>query len=95
MDAYPGASGSPVLDYHGLLIGIVFASSTNPAPDFQSLRRVGYGDKWIFIHNNNALLLFANRYSLNYSAWDKWDLKDPEFVWKHAESITGLVLCEL
>lgn len=95
MDAYPGASGSPILDYYGLLIGIVFASSVDPAPDLQAMRRVGYGDKWIFIHNNNALLLFANRFGLNYSAWDKWDRKDPDFVWKHAERITGLVLCEL
>lgn len=95
MDAYPGASGSPILDYAGLLIGIVFASSAESAPDYDNLRSVGFGDKWIFVYNNNALLLFANQYGLRYNAWDKWERKDPVFIVRHADRITALVLCEI
>ncbi|AKU13316.1 hypothetical protein AzCIB_3423 [Azoarcus sp. CIB] len=94
MDAYPGASGSPILDYAGLLIGIVFASSVAPAPDYDNLRSVGYGDKWIFIYNNNALLVFANQHGLRYNAWGKWERKDPMFIAGHADRITALILCE-
>lgn len=94
MDAYPGASGSPILDYAGLLIGIVFASSVDPAPDYQDLRTSGYGDKWIFIYNSNAMLLFANKYGLRYNAWDKWERKDPVFIAGHASRITTLIVCQ-
>lgn len=94
MDAYPGASGSPVLDYAGLLIGIVFAGSVDSAPDYDNLRPVGYGDKWIFIYNNNALVSFANQHGLKYNAWEKWERKDPTFIWSHADRITTLILCK-
>ena len=45
MEAYPGATGSPILDYAGLLLGIVFASSVAPAENYEELRQFGYGDK--------------------------------------------------
>ena len=94
MNAYPGASGSPILDYAGLLIGIVFAGSVNSAPDYDNLKPAGYGDKWIFIYNNNALLLFANKFGLRYNAWDKWDRKDPVVIAGHERRITVLILCQ-
>lgn len=94
MDAYPGASGSPVLDYAGLLIGIVFPGSVKPVDDFDKLKSVGYGDKWVYIHNNNALLLFANKYRLQYNTWDRWEQKDPVFIWAHTDRITALVGCQ-
>ena len=95
MDAYPGASGSPILDYAGLLIGIVFAGSVNPAQDYDNLRSVGYGDKWIYIYNSNALMSFANRHGLRYSAWDRWERKSPVFIVSHADQISALILCEI
>lgn len=94
MDAYPGASGSPVLDYSGLLIGIVFAGSVLPLDDYDNMKSIGYGDKWIYAYNNNALLLFANKYRLQYNAWDKPERKDPVFIWGHADRITALIVCQ-
>lgn len=95
MDAYPGASGSPILDYGGLLVGILFAGSKNPAPDYDSLRTVGYGDKWIFFYNNNAIVEFANKSKLSYSSWGRWERKDPMFIAEHARRITILLACEM
>lgn len=94
MEAYPGASGSAVLDYAGLLIGIVFAGSVEPVDDYENMKSIGYGDKWIYSYNGNALLLFANKYHLQYSAWDKWERKDPVFIWGHADRITALIVCQ-
>lgn len=94
MDAFPGASGSPILDYAGLLVGILFAGSRYPAPDIDTLRTAGYGDKWIFFYNNNAIVDFANRAKLNYSAWGQWDRKSPTFVAEHANRIALLLACE-
>ncbi len=94
MDAYPGASGSPILDYAGLLVGILFASSKYPAPDLDSLISAGYGDKWIFFYNNNAIVEFANKNKLSYAAWGDWQRKDPMFIAGHARQITVLVACE-
>ena len=94
MDAYRGASGSPILDYAGLLIGIVFAGSVSPVNDYDNMKTIGYGDKWIYAYNNNALLMFANKYSLQYSAWDKWERKDPVFIWRHTDHITALIVCQ-
>ena len=93
MDAYPGASGSPILDYAGLLVGIVFASSSHPTVDYNNMRRSGYGDKWIFIHNSNAILLFSNKFKLQYSSWSEGKGRDPNFILNHASNITGLVHC--
>lgn len=94
MDAFPGASGSPILDYGGLLVGILFAGSKYSAPDIDSLRTAGYGDKWIFFYNNNAIVEFANKAKLTYSAWGEWERKDPIFIAEHARRITVLVACE-
>lgn len=94
MDAFPGASGSPILDYAGLLVGILFAGSKYPAPDINSLRTSGYGDKWIFFYNNNAIVEFANKEKLSYSAWGEWERKDPIFIARHARRITVLLACE-
>lgn len=94
MDAYPGASGSPIIDYAGLLVGILFAGSTAPAPDLSQLRTAGYGDKWIFFYNNNAIVEFANTHKLSYSAWGQWKRQDPMFIADHARRITVLVACE-
>ncbi|HVI89379.1 MAG TPA: serine protease [Dongiaceae bacterium] len=93
MDTLPGASGSPVLDYHALLVGVIFASSKSPAYDPTRLARYGYGDKWILIHNLNAIVKFANRYGIQYYKWDQLDTKDPVFIFGHADNVTGLVLC--
>lgn len=94
MDAYPGASGSAILDYGGLLVGILFAGSTRAAPDVSSFRAAGYGDKWIFFYNNNAIVEFANSHKLDYSAWGEWKRQDPLFIARHARDITVLVACE-
>ena len=93
MDAYPGASGSPILDYAGLLVGIVFAGSVGRAEQYSELRQIGYGDKWIYIYNNNAILLFANKFKLNYAAWDKWKRLAPTEIIGHAGEVTALILC--
>jgi len=95
MDAFPGSSGSPILDYAGLLIGILFAGSTELVQDLTKLRAAGYGDKWIYVHNDNALIMFANDNHLKYNAWDKWKRQDPKFIWQHAERISALVVCKL
>ncbi len=94
MDAFPGASGSPILDYAGLLVGILFAGSVQPAPDINSMRSAGYGDKWIFFYNNNAIIEFANREKLSYSVWGGGERKDPMFIARHARRITVLLACE-
>lgn len=94
MDAFPGIAGSPILDYAALLVGIAFASSLEPAPDYDNLKSVDYGDRWIFIYNNNALAIFANRFNLDYNAWGKWERKDPMFIAKHAKQITALIVCQ-
>lgn len=94
MDAFAGASGSPILDYGGLLVGILFAGSKYPAPDIDSLSTAGYGDKWIFFYNNNAIVQFANKAKLSYSAWGEWERKDPMFIAGHARRITVLIACE-
>ena len=94
MDAYPGASGSAILDYGGLLVGILFAGSTQATPDVSGMRAAGYGDKWIFFYNNNAIVEFANRHKLSYSAWGEWKRQDPMFIARHAREITVLVACE-
>jgi|SRR5690606_40110953 len=94
MDAFPGASGSPILDYAGLLVGILFAGSKYPAPDIDSLRSAGYGDKWIFFYNNNAIVKFANKNKLSYASWGDWQRKDPMFIAEHARRITVLISCE-
>ncbi|UIF88814.1 serine protease [Cupriavidus sp. UYPR2.512] len=95
MDAYPGASGSAVFDYAGLLIGIVFAGSVDPITSYDKMKATGYGDKWIYAYNNNALVHFANRKKLSYSAWDKWERKDPTLIWQHATRVTVLVNCQV
>ena len=95
MDAYSGASGSPILDYAGLLVGILFAGSEYPTPDLDHLKHAGYGDKWIFAYNNNAIVDFANRNKLQYAAWSEWKLQDPIFVARHASRITIMIFCEL
>jgi hypothetical protein len=94
MDAYPGASGSPILDYAGLLVGILFAGSVDEAPDLKQMRRAGYGDKWIFAYNNNAIVDFANRHSLQYSSWDQWKRQDPIVIAQHASRISIFLICE-
>jgi|SRR5690554_6188063 len=94
MDAFFGASGSAILDYAGLLVGILFAGSKDSAPDLDNLRAAGYGDKWIFFYNNNAIVEFANANNLSYSAWGKWKRQDPIFIANHARQITVLIVCE-
>jgi S1-C subfamily serine protease len=94
MDAYPGASGSAILDYSGLLVGIIFAGSKQAAPDVQNMRAAGYGDKWIFFYNNNAIVEFANSNNLSYSVWGEWRRRDPMFIARHAQEITVLIACE-
>ena len=93
MDAYPGASGSPILDYAGLLVGIVFAGSVGQAEQYSELRQIGYGDKWIYIYNNNAILHFANKFKLKYAAWDEWKRLAPNEIIGHAGEVTSLILC--
>ena len=95
MDAYSGASGSPILDYGGLLVGILFAGSKYPTPDLDHLKDTGYGDKWIFAYNNNAIVDFANRNKLQYAAWSQWKRQDPMFIARHASRITLMIVCEL
>ena len=58
------------------------------------LRAAGYGDKWIFFYNNNAIVEFANSHKLDYSAWGEWKRQDPLFIARHARDITVLVACE-
>ncbi|MFT0172191.1 S1 family peptidase [Paraburkholderia mimosarum] len=94
MDAYPGASGSAVIDYAGLVVGILFAGSIAPAADPENLRDVGYGDKWIYLYNTNAVVSFANKHNLHLSAWSHWQRRDPGFIMGHAEAISGLLVCE-
>lgn len=94
MDAYPGASGSAVLDYGGLVIGILFAGSKTPVADPANLRSVGYGDRWIYLYDTNAIVSFANEHGLQLSAWSHWRRQDPGFIMGHAEAISGLVVCE-
>jgi hypothetical protein len=94
MDAYPGASGSAVLDYAGLVVGILFAGSKAPVADAENLRSIGYGDKWIYSYDTNAIVSFANERNLHLSAWSHWQRQDPGFIMGHAEAISGLVACE-
>ncbi|MDG3066586.1 serine protease [Thauera mechernichensis] len=94
MDAYPGASGSAILDYAGLVVGILFAGSREPVVDLSQLHRAGYGDKWIFLHNNNAIVDFSNSNNLRINVWSHWSRKSPIFIAGHALRITGLVVCE-
>lgn len=94
MDAYPGASGSAVLDYAGLVVGILFAGSKIPVADPENLRSIGYGDRWIYLYDTNAIVSFANERNLHLSAWSHWQRQDPGFIMGHAEAISGLVVCE-
>ncbi|PTQ98443.1 trypsin-like peptidase [Paraburkholderia sp. GV068] len=94
MAAYPGASGSAVLDYAGLVVGVLFAGSVAPAVDPQNLRSIGYGDKWIYLYNTNAVVSFANANNLHLSASSRWQRQDPSFIMGHAAAISGLVMCE-
>lgn len=93
MDAYRGASGSAVLDYHALLLGIIFAGSEYPAYDPANMKDIGYGDKWVYMYDNNAIVDFANTYSLKINHWRGAVNKDPVFIWGHSDRITGLVVC--
>jgi S1-C subfamily serine protease len=94
MDAYHGTSGSAVLDYAGLVVGILFAGSIKPAADPEHLRDAGYGDKWIYLYNTNAIVFFANQNHLHLSAWSHWQRQDPGFIMGHGKAISGLVVCE-
>lgn len=94
MDAYPGASGSAILDYAGLVVGVLFAGSKEPVYHLSQLNRAGYGDKWIFLHNNNAIVNFSNSHNLKINVWSHWSRKSPMFIAGHAMRITGLVVCE-
>ena len=93
MDAYPGASGSAILDYAGLVVGILFAGSQGSVGDLSQLHRAGYGDKWIFLYNNNAIVNFAKSSNLKINVWSHWSRKSPMFIAGHALQITGLVVC--
>jgi len=94
MNAHPGSSGSPILDYAGLLIGIVFAGSVSADDDYDEMKSSGNGDKWTYAHNRHALLRFANEYRLQYSGWDNGERKTPDFIQDHADRITVLVVCQ-
>ncbi|MGF6637278.1 S1 family peptidase [Paraburkholderia sp. MM6662-R1] len=94
MDAYPGASGSAVLDYAGLVVGILFAGSKTMVADPEKLRSIGYGDRWIYLYDSNAIVSFANERKLRLSAWSHWQRQDPGFIMSHAKAISGLVICE-
>ena len=93
MDTLPGSSGSPILDYGGLLLGITYAMSISPVNDTENLSAIGYGDKWSFFYNNNAIVKFANSENLNYFSWGNWERKDPMFIARHAMQITILLTC--
>lgn len=95
MKAYSGASGSPIINYAGLLVGILFASSKTPLENnIENLKEFGYGDKWVYMFNNNALIDFANRHQLKYVTWSEWKQQDPLFLFDHINRITGLVICQ-
>ncbi len=93
MNVDHGASGSAVLDYSGLLIGIVYARSLAPVDDPNSLSASGYGDKMAMLHNNNAIVAFANKHALKINAWSEQARKNPEFILRHLERITAIVIC--
>lgn len=91
----PGASGSPVLDYAGLLVGIIFADTTSPAADLDGLSASGYGENWVYIHNNNAIVQYANRTGLPINAWYPDGNLDPVSIARHLGNITLQVACVL
>lgn len=93
MDVDYGASGSPVLDYAGTLVGIVHARSLDSAGDGDQLKRSGYGDKWVRLYNNDALVAFAKEHSLKINAWSNGTRKDPMFISDHLKRITSFVAC--
>ncbi|MFN2323364.1 MAG: serine protease [Trueperaceae bacterium] len=89
----PGSSGAPVLDYAGLLVGIILGGTTFPAVDLDGLSESGYGEKWVFIHNNNAIVQYANRTGLRINAWDRGQNLDPIAIARHLGNITVQVGC--
>lgn len=91
----PGASGSPVLDYGGLLVGIIYARTNFPALDLEGLADSGYGEHWVFVHNNNAIVQFANRTGLAINAWYPDGNLDPIAIARHLGNVTLQVACVL
>lgn len=89
----PGSSGSPVLDYAGLLVGIIFGGTSFPALDLDDLSSSGYGQNWVLIHNNNAIVQYANRTGLPISAWYGGQNLDPVAIARHLGNITVQVAC--
>lgn len=97
LDVYQGALGSglPILDYAGLLVGILFEESKPLAKNVNQFKSIDYGSQWIFFYNNNAIIEFANKNNLSYAAWGEWERKDPTFIAGHAQRITIPISCEL
>jgi len=93
IDADPGASGSAVLDYSGLLIGVVYARSIDQFGESDKMATYGYGRHEVYMLNNDAIVEFANENNLHLSAWDKGVLQDPVFILGHLQAITGMAFC--
>lgn len=86
MDVDHGGSGSAVLDYNAVLVGIVSARSVVPARDDDHLRRAGYGDRWVHLYNNDAIIAFANKHALNIYGTSTGTHRDPMFIIRHLGS---------
>lgn len=93
MNVDQGASGSAVLDYSGLLVGIVYSRSVRAVRDPEQLAKSGYGDKLVRLYNNDAIVTFAKQNSLRLNSWSKGTRKDPVFIVSHLDRITALVVC--
>ena len=93
IDADPGESGSAVLDYTGMLIGIVYARSVSEVTDTGHMSSYGYGKHAVFLFNNDAIVSFANTNGLKINVWGKGTRKSPVFILGHLQEITGLVVC--
>lgn len=81
------AWGSPVLDYAGILIGIVSAREGDVAHSGD----VEFGRDTVLVLNGNAIVDFANKHRLAINCWHKGVNQDSTFVEEHLRSITAMV----
>lgn len=95
MNVGRGASGSPVLDYNGLLLGIVYGGHEEVFSEKDRMAKFGYGKNLVRIFNLKAIAEFSNDYNLQIRQWSEPVQQSPTFIARHMFNITGLVICEV